>query len=438
MTDRYVNPAVGSSGAGTSWATAYKTLAEATAAAAANETIYFANGTADVITADATYTCADGVRVISTSDTTNNPPTTYAVGATISSTTSNVDVTVNGVCSWYGVTIALGASTYVDLIRLAYSAGDQQNYVDCTFSLNGTGATSSILLGNSSGVSADLNFTNCTFTWTATGHGFTLNINSKFIACDMSGGSVHPAILFEVIGAVTIAELTGCDLSDISTIFENNPSGAFLGILSQCKLKASATMFAPIGYGLGNVYVYDCNSGDTHISLGHYNYLGNTTISTSVYCNDNIADSNLSWVVAGSAIATKTTPYESPWIDVYHTGTSAITPYLEVLRVAGSPANGVSYLESEAWINVIAKTTSGSTKSTLYSNRANPLDTTTDNTDSAKGTSDWTGEDASNNWFGKLILNSSITPAEAGYIRAQACVAGEFTLYVDPQIRGLS
>ena len=76
MTDRYVNPAVGSSGDGTSWANAYKTLKEGTDAAAAGEPIYFANGTADVITTSTVYTLAAGVRIISTSDTTNSPPTT--------------------------------------------------------------------------------------------------------------------------------------------------------------------------------------------------------------------------------------------------------------------------------------------------------------------------------------------------------------------------
>jgi hypothetical protein len=72
VTDRYVNPAVSASGTGGSWAQAYKTVKEATDAAAAGETIYFATGTADSLSADTTYTCAANVRVISTSDTTNN------------------------------------------------------------------------------------------------------------------------------------------------------------------------------------------------------------------------------------------------------------------------------------------------------------------------------------------------------------------------------
>ena len=54
MTDRYVNPAVGSSGTGDSWAQAYKTLKEATDAAAAGEKIYFATGTSAPPTSDTT------------------------------------------------------------------------------------------------------------------------------------------------------------------------------------------------------------------------------------------------------------------------------------------------------------------------------------------------------------------------------------------------
>lgn len=227
----------------------------------------------------------------------------------------------------------------------------------------------------------------------------------------------------------------GCDLSDIATVFTPSTAMGLQARLSQCRLKASSTIFSPTAAGQGEVFLYDCDDGDSHIELAHYDYWGSMVVSGSVYAADNIADSNLSWLVSSTANASRANPYKSPWIDVYHSGTSAITPYLECLRSGSTTA----YKESELWSEWLLKATASSTRSTLYSNELGPLATTGNNESSSKGASDWTGEDATNNWYGKLQPNASVTPAEAGHIRARVCLGvASSTIYVDPQIRGLS
>jgi hypothetical protein len=436
MPDRYVNPArADDTGDGLSWAAAKKTLLAATADAEAGETIYFATGTADVLTVDTTYTIATGVRIISTSDTTNEPPTTYEAGATVSSTTSGVDVYFSGTFAAYGLTVSLGTGATTHIIGVGNTDGSTQYFEGCAFTLAGSNAGALVLLGTAAAINAECRFLRCDFTWAATGQGFTHNsAKTTFIYCDMSAGAVHPSVLMEVTNSRGGApvEFVGCDLSNTSTVFTGAPLGPWSGVLRNCKLHATPTIFAPTILAAGDVIAFDCASGDTHINIAHYDYQGSTTVSTSIYANDNIGDADLSWVVAGNENASAANPYMSPWMSVYHSGTSAITPYLECVR----SGNSAAYTEAEVWSEWTAKTTASSTQVTLYSNRTGPLATPGNNEASSKTGTDWTGEDVTNNWFGKLQPNSMITPAEAGHISARICVAGNHTVYVDPQIRG--
>lgn len=444
MADKYVNPAVGASGtgegAGESWAKAYKTLAEATTAAAAGEAIYFANATADVITADTTYTLAAGVRVISTSDTTNSPPTTYAAGATLSTTTSNVDVIINGAGAFYGVNFSLGDGADTTTMAVGAVDGSELLFSSCSFTFGGTSTSSFFRTGSSvADISSRNSFVNCSWTWGNASQQFRLYGVANFIGCDFSAGATHPSALFFLDVQNSVGSFRGCDFSDIATVFSPSVDSTLTATLTQCILKTSFTsIYSPTASGQGEVFLFDCSTTDSHIELAHYGYFGSTVISTSIYANDHIADSPLSWVVSSSANASRGQPYKSPWIDVYHSGTSAITPYLECLRSGSTTA----YKESELWSEWVAKATSGSTRSTFYSNELGPLATTGNNEASSKNASAWTGEAAEptpGNWYGKLQPNASFTPAEAGHISVRVCLGvASATVYVDPQIRGLS
>jgi hypothetical protein len=185
------------------------------------------------------------------------------------------------------------------------------------------------------------------------------------------------------------------------------------------------------------VHLYNCTSGDQHYHLQHHDAFGSTLVDTGIYANDGASydgTNRCSWKIVTSAAATRNAPYVSPWVDVYHDGTSAITPYLEILRDGSATA----FTDAEVWCEFSYQGTSGSTKGTSVHDRAAPRATPANQTASSLGASDWTGENATA-WFGKLSPLASFTPAEIGHIRARVCVgAASATVYVDPRIRGLS
>jgi hypothetical protein len=188
----------------------------------------------------------------------------------------------------------------------------------------------------------------------------------------------------------------------------------------------------------GNLTVtaFNCDAGDNHYAMYHGDAFGETTVSTTVYANTGASydgTNKASWKIVTTANCNYYYPYVSPWMDVYHSGTSAISPYLEILR-SGSTTK---YQNDEVWGEFSYQGTSGSTKATIVSDRMVPLGTAADQTASSLGASNWTGEDATNNAYMKLE-SGSITPAEIGHLRARVCV-GEpsITVYVDPLIRGL-
>ena len=176
------------------------------------------------------------------------------------------------------------------------------------------------------------------------------------------------------------------------------------------------------------VYVFDCASGDTHGLFGYANAMGSVVSDTGIYFTAGAAAQ--SWKIVTTANCSFYTPFETPWFGYYNTGTSAITPYVEILRDGSATA----YQDDEVWMDIAAKVTTTSTLATLYSDRMMLLGTAA-NQDAGAGLGSWTGEGGTA-WSGKLALGSSITPAENGHIQARI-VVGEpaSTVYADPQGR---
>jgi hypothetical protein len=267
----------------------------------------------------------------------------------------------------------------------------------------------------------------CVFKFGANNHETLLRGYALFRDCSIDpAGSIHSTRFLDV--TLGYFKAIGCDFSalgSVALIYDNSTST--ISELFNCKLGSTNILYSPSING-AEAYLYDCAVGDEHYHLIHENYQGKTIISSSIYANDNIADVDLSWVVTGTN-ASLQNPYQAPAISVHHTGTSAITPFLEILRNGSSTA----YKDNEVWSDWSYKGTSGSTKATIV-NDAAPLGAT--GTNQASGSASWTG--GGTTWSGKLAPSSSITPAEAGPISVSVKVAGAYTVYVDPQIRGLS
>jgi hypothetical protein len=137
-----------------------------------------------------------------------------------------------------------------------------------------------------------------------------------------------------------------------------------------------------------------------------------------------------SWKIVTTAAASAAVPFVTPPIPVFHDGTAAITPYLEILRDGSATA----YKDNEVWAEFALKTTSGTVLGTTSSDAATLLSAGA-NQASGAGLGSWTGESGTA-WSGKCGLSGTVTPAEVGEIVARVSVgAPSATVYVDPQVR---
>lgn len=443
MTAYYVNNSAGGANTGGSWTDAFLTLLQATAVATDADQIYIASTHTETVGGALTLTLpsTQGLRIISTSDTTNMPPTTLAAGAVvqIGATANALTIRGNGYVfgvNFYGGTnasiacdIFLGSNTPTNLIFesctlecKASSAGAVLNLTPIVNAANdevlvrlintaiGVGhASSTITLG-----AGKLECIGVTLTGTAPTNMFSTLVNS--------GGSY---------------EFNGCDLSGVA--YTNLVSGVASTVSStfrftQCKLRSGYTALLSVATnaysGGAEVFVNDCDTGDTHGTFGYFNPLGSVVSDAGVYFTAGAAGQ--SWKVTTASSVTFAQPFRTPWIDRYNTTLSAQTPYLEILRTGASPPR---FKNDEVWVECLAKTAGASPLSSLTTDRRGQLAANADQ-DAGAGFASWTGSD-SNDSSDKLAV-ASLTPAENGHIRMRvavglASIAG--TLYIDPQIR---
>lgn len=456
MTAFYVNSGASGLNNGTSWTDAYTTLGSAVTAATGDGDIIYVHQTHnEELAADTSYTLANNIRIICSNDTSNTPPQTLGSQGTsywIGNSTTNRSVTFTGKYKLfcYGLTLRIAGST-TDHINIGIE-GHHYEFENCYFWQGNTGTNSRINLGD-----ADTNdpvyllFKNCTFRFAATAQAFLLYSYAVFIGCSISSSGSAVTTLFKKDTSKMIrAEFINCDLSHITgTLIDNFDISEVVFIFSNCKLGSGVTVIAAqttTGKQSVNAFLYNCSSGDQHYHIGHYDALGSTICDTGIRASDGASydgTNRLSWKIVTTANCSYYTPYVSPWIDCYHSGTSAITPYLEILR----DGSNTDYQDDEVWGEFSYQGTSGYPLGTIVNDRKLLLASATDQTD-GMGKTSWY-KDASNlygsgdsAWSGKLETNnptSSITPAEIGHLRARVCV-GEpsITVYVDPQIRGRS
>jgi hypothetical protein len=262
---------------------------------------------------------------------------------------------------------------------------------------------------------------------------------------EMEGGSITcegtvPTDLIKssvVDPSGTNAKFNGVDLSAISTNLVGDCTVAATRVsFTNCKLNESVNVLntqTVTNRASAEVELFNCSSGDTHYHFAHYNMLGSTVMETGIYANDGAlydGTNHVTWKIVSSGEATFYHPYVSPWMEQYHSGTSAITPSLEIVRSGSATA----YQNDEVWGEFSYQGATGFPLAKFADDRMAVLGTPANQDTGALGAGDWTGENATS-WFGKLV-SPSITPAEIGMLRARVCV-GEptTTVYVDPTIR---
>ncbi len=420
------------------WAKAATAPLTATAAAAAGDTIY-QHAETFTIAADTTYTLAAGVRWLCTNDKANEPPQTSSTSGIIDgSGTAGVDINVQGGPAIIaGLTFKAGNGATASSIAIASSDLDSITMQNCLFELAGTSGSSYIVFGSISLSRSECRAVNCSVKFGGTTQGLSIGGRVWLYGgtYPASTGSV-PATLFEYTTRTAGFWAEGVD-------FSNQTSGTLVGApgsgglsptlnFSRCKMSA-ATLSAALTVAGSELFLYDCSSTDVHYQFAHYNYLGSTTVSTSIYANDGAeyesTGNKTSWVVAGNANTNRGAPYVSPWFSRYNELTAAITPEIEILRDGSASA----FTDVEVWGEWLVKTVGGSPLTTLYSDFGGHLSAGTAQ-GSGVGLTGWTGESGTA-WSGRLEC-PSVTPAEIGHITARVVVAGNYTVYVDPQIRG--
>jgi|WetSurSiteA1Bulk_404760.scaffolds.fasta_scaffold03778_5 hypothetical protein len=407
-----------------------------------------------------TITIPSGVQIISTSDTTNDPPQTYAKGYQINFTGDADYINFTAGC-FYGIVFYCNNGSYSSEMFFG-RLGNRYIVLDnCDLKLNSnTGTYSRFVFGldSSSDSRQIIRVSNCNFYYGNTAQAIVVLNGTEFIGCNFSAGSTHPGILFKNMSAdyyaIGRARCLGCDMSvgNNTVTYVQQPYAGSGGAQFQyefidCKISSGTVTWVGSSSSIGDAEIWarNCSSGDKHFNFVHQNSQGRTEVATSnndpsVYITVDGAMYDGSnphgWLITTTSRCSNAHPYVSPWIDVYVSSSNSITPYLECLRKGST----TKYKDNEVWAEILAKDTSGSVLITRFTDRFLLGSAAADQATSSLSASDWTGEDASNNAFFKLDSGVSFSPDEIGYLRMRIVVGKSSVtdLYVDPQIRGLS
>ena len=427
------------------WAKAATTLATALAAATGDgDRVIIDN--ADVpagdkeVAANTTWSAAANIQIIAATNDGGSAFTPAAMGTATwlgNSTTARIIIFDGGFSVlMYGVTIRT-ASTSAANMTINNSDAGQYELDTCYLWQGSTQAGSRIFLGASS--STTNQGTRCrdvTFRFGSTSQGLTCRSAVRVIGGSVSTAGSAPDELFKSAIVRGPCYMTGVDLSHVTgTLLGNIPSGALSLTLENCKLASGVVRIAAQtnATSANEVIVINCDSGDNHYLGEHHNALGSTVVSASIYANDGPSydgTNRYSLLVTSTAAARYWAPYVSPWFGAYHSGTSAITPRIEVLRDGSATA----WNDDQLWGEWSYQGTTGFTLATLVNDRRALTASAAAQVTGTLDASGWTGENATA-WFGKLTPLASITPAEIGALQARIACGPSVTVYVDPQLR---
>ena len=432
----------GSNGAGTDWTSAKTTLAAAIAlASASGDVIKVAHThTGDnAIAVDTTWTILNNLSIVSVDKTSSDAPTVMGTSAWIGSSSAAVALTIAGAyrLKISGLTFRNGGTTSKSIFIAGTSDGAAYDVDNCYLWLGTTSAAPPSIISGATSASYNtrVRFNNCTFRFGNSAQTLLATGIVEFNGCSISSAGSIPSTLLGDPQRGILATFTGCDLSALGsgTLVGNQSSYANEFRFTQCKLGtnyvARATPSSPANASNGVTWIIDCASGDTHGLFGYYDGQGALTSDTGVYVTSGAAQQ--SWKVVTTSGNGLERPFYTPWVSLYHTGASSITPYFDVLRDDSTTA----YKDTEVWAEFRAKTAGGSPISTGYSDAGALLSAGTNQATSSLGAGDWTGESGTN-WYGKCDAGAAFTPAENGEILGRICVAvASTTIRIDPVIK---
>lgn len=442
MATYYVWSGASGTNAGTSWTNAYTEFGSAvTSATSANDVILVHYTHQEELAADTTYTIAADIQVISVNKDSSDAPTVMGTGGWLGNSTTNRAVTFTGtdrVWFMYGITIRVSGTTG-DNITVGSGTGASVVCEGCYFWLGTTATASRIHIRAITPAYAKC--VNCTFRFGSTSQRLALSGVSEFVGCSISSSGSAPTSLFDLIDS-GVHSFIGGDWSVVTGTLVPDAGTASVVTFDRCKLGSGVV---PLASQTTNptlssprVSLFDCSSGDTHGIFGYYNAMGEAVSDKGTYFTS--GDAAQSWKITTTSIASRRNPFVTLPIDVYHSGTSAITPYLECLRNDGT---ATARTDADVFGEFTFKGSSGFVTASMSSDRQSigPYLSLTAGSAQASGagTGSWTIASSNSPASFKIDSGGSITPAESGSLTATISVSTpSITVFVDPQIRGLS
>lgn len=435
MTIYYVSEA-GTNGVGTSWATAKTTLAGAIALASASGDVILVDKdhTGDnAIAANTTWTILNNISIICVDKDSSDALAVMGTATWFGSSTTSVTLTLAGAyrCRVHGLTFRNGGSANKTL-SMGFTDGAHLEMSDVTLWLGTTSGSAYINLGPVATGNAYVYAEGLTVIFGDTGQSITTFTGTELRHLTVSSSGSSPGALFESVrgGITRVID------SDLSYCGANALVGAHAAgqpcqyEFNRCKLGTNYVALetqSPANKGAASIMLRDCSSGDTHGIMHYADAFGSVVSDSGIYFT--AGNAGQSWKITTTADCSIYTPFVTPWIAAYHTGTSSITPYLEILRDGSATA----YQNDEIGAEFSAKVTTGTVLGTSYTDLM-PLLGTPANQASGAGTGSWTGESGTA-WSGKIDSGAAFTPAEVGEILGRAIV-GEpsITAYLNPQI----
>jgi hypothetical protein len=438
------------------WSQAYQTLSAAILAATATGDIIYVNYThTENLAADTTYTTlANNISIVCVNKDSGETLAQMGASAWIGHDSTNRSITITSPALKlyvYGITLRVVGTT-ADNIAIGGSDGAHSTYENCYF-WTGNSTTSGIRIGAGGDSQSFCHVKNCTFRFSQTDH--KLLLSSRVL---IEGGSISSSgvAIQQIFASATSTDLNGCELvvegfdmsaaSSTASICYGSQQIPLIAKLSRCKLPSGAISYVSTNSGFAGrtcaeLTMYDCSSGDSHLSFVFANEMGSVELVDSIKISNSPA--NCSWKITTTTDVSFLNPFICPWIDVYNTNTVSITPYFEILK----DGTTTPMTTKEVWAEFSVKTTVNSTLSSFFNDRQSLDDyfvnSTAQSQSSGVGLGSWigwtgapVGSGDDNAWSGKCDSGTSLTPAEIGYIRGRLVVAAQSAVvYCDPMIR---
>lgn len=257
---------------------------------------------------------------------------------------------------------------------------------------------------------------------------------------NLSIAAGSPTTLFSPLtDAPVVALIRGCDLNanvGANPALVNVASGTY-GIVSFCGCKAKSGFTLTTGTfpgpGAIEVVAVDVDSGDNQSAYMYAGWPGTVTISTTKFANASNGVDSFSWLMAASANASFTHPLRSPPIPGFNaTLAAAKNATVPIAHNAVGGGTAGALLNSECWVETLAKITSGFPLMTWNrSDRvANILTAGADQ--DADAVTSWTGAAIATH---QKLVSGPFTPAEIGPITGIVYLAKpSVSVYISPNM----